>query len=253
MIPNTIYPTLSKRVPTTIGFNQHSLRFVLAEAEDRVRIPDDPGGTLDLVDTLTIMAWVKRISPITAGAQLVLLKGNAGAMPYAVQLRAVEGARFLIQDTVPAYRTLDSVFTSAQIVDRWVCIAVTFDKPVARWYLNGALDNEDAAFNFNMAADNLDLCLGRNGESNSGYLDGYIALVLLYNRALSTGEIYYNTLNYHSPLSNGLVLWMPLEEGHGLIAYDHSGNGNNGTLLPAGDPPLWKSVEKWELREEVGL
>jgi len=31
-------------------------------------------------------------------------------------------------------------------------------------------------------------------------------------------------------LLNGLVLWLPMDEGSGTIAYDYSGNGNNGTL-----------------------
>jgi len=75
----------------------------------------------------------------------------------------------------------------------------------------------------------------------------------VYGRALFADEIRRNMLNYHKPTKNGLVGWWRLEEGTGLTAHDKSGNGNDGTLNPSDDPPVWTDVKKWELRARVGL
>ena len=93
--------------------------------------------------------------------------------------------------------------------------------------------------------------LGRAAASASSYLHSYIALARIYNRALAADEVRWNKLNYHNPIRNGLVLWLPMEEGAGLIVYDKSGFGNNGSLLPALTPPTWERVRQWELRAET--
>lgn len=80
------------------------------------------------------------------------------------------------------------------------------------------------------------------------YFDGLIALVLLYNRVLAADEVRWNRVNYHNPVRDGLVLWLPMEEGAGLTAYDKSGLGNDGSLLPGAGPPIWERVRQWELR-----
>jgi len=73
----------------------------------------------------------------------------------------------------------------------------------------------------------------------------------IYNRVLAEEEAKWNMLNYHNPVRDGLVLWLPMEEGSGLTVYDKSGHGNNGSLLPADDPPTWERVRQWELRQVV--
>lgn len=75
-----------------------------------------------------------------------------------------------------------------------------------------------------------------------------LAVLLLYNRVLTTEERAYNMFNYHDPIRSGLVLWLPMEEGTGETIYDRSGNGHNGTLLPAGAGPTWERIRQWELR-----
>jgi len=54
----------------------------------------------------------------------------------------------------------------------------------------------------------------------------------IYNRALTPSEILFN-MNSKTPISDGLVLDLPLNEGAGSIVYDRSGNGNNGTIYGA--------------------
>ncbi len=79
-------------------------------------------------------------------------------------------------------------------------------------------------------------------------LDGMLGLVRVYNRCLTPDEVSYNGLNYHNPITDGLVLWLKLTEGQGVVVQDYSGQGNNGYLYPAETPPSWERVTQWELR-----
>jgi len=86
----------------------------------------------------------------------------------------------------------------------------------------------------------------------SNHLYGDEDGILFYNRSLSDEEVRYNMLNYHSPVRNGLQMWLAFEEGQGLMAVDLSGTGNNGSLLPVIAPPTWIRTRKHELRVESG-
>jgi len=92
------------------------------------------------------------------------------------------------------------------------------------------------------------------GEAYGEPFDGLMNDVRLYTKALTTSEIRRAMLDYHRPVDPGnLVGWWRFEEGRGTTGEDSSGEGNDGTLNPAADPPVWERVEKWELRSEVGL
>jgi len=62
---------------------------------------------------------------------------------------------------------------------------------------------------------------------------GRIMCARIYNRALSDSEIQRNYNDPESPVTNGLVLWLKMNEGTGTIVYDYSGNNNNGTIYGA--------------------
>ena len=68
----------------------------------------------------------------------------------------------------------------------------------------------------------------------------------LTSRALSCAGAMFEVKVKNCNLMNGLVLWLPMDEGSGNIAYDYSGYGNNGTLYDANTtnddgntPPQW--------------
>ena len=65
------------------------------------------------------------------------------------------------------------------------------------------------------------------------YFQGFIGFVRIYNRALSDSEIEWNFENPYEPVSDGLVLWLLMDEGEGDVVYDKSGNGNDGTIYGA--------------------
>lgn len=74
----------------------------------------------------------------------------------------------------------------------------------------------------------------RLGSSiDADYFYGEIAYFRIYNRALSTSEIQHNYLNPMSPVTDGLVLWLKMEEGSGTTVHDYSGYGNDGTIYGA--------------------
>jgi len=41
-------------------------------------------------------------------------------------------------------------------------------------------------------------------------------------------------------------LVMRMEESVGFVAYDESGYGNKGNLLPVANPPVWTTLAKYE-------
>ena len=82
----------------------------------------------------------------------------------------------------------------------------------------------------------------------SDALNGVVALVLVYNRALSQTEIKWNMMEYHNPVRDGLVLWLH-DRMVGDTWHDESGYGNDGTIYGA----VRKELAMWEIRSELGL
>jgi len=64
---------------------------------------------------------------------------------------------------------------------------------------------------------------------NTNLFNGKLWNIRLYNRVLNDDEI--NASNNGVLITNGLVGYWPLNEGFGTIAYDESGNNNNGTIV----------------------
>lgn len=80
---------------------------------------------------------------------------------------------------------------------------------------------------------------------------GDIAWVAVYDHPLSNAEINYTMKNYANPITEGLRLWLPMDEGEGLITYDQSGYGNDGDLLPVENPPSWVQIPTLNLCRET--
>jgi hypothetical protein len=79
------------------------------------------------------------------------------------------------------------------------------------------------------------ISIGKNCMLDAGYLNGYIAQVLIYSRALSASEVQQNYLDPDHPVTDGLVLWLKADPAYisGSTWYDLSGNNNNGTIYGA--------------------
>jgi len=243
-LPTQEYTRMPKRMPRSLGFERHALRF--DGVDDYVEVPDSE--SLNITDAITIEAWIKTSSSY---ARIVAKEENTSANHYyaGVVSGKLEGS---VRGTGGrVYSVRDGISISDNI---WHHVAITFvlSGNMTR-YVDGSQTGTitDISSVGNISND-FNLYIGSRG-SGDYYFHGSIALVRIYNIALSAEKIRWNMLNYHNPVRDGLVLWLPMEEGSGLTVYDKSGYGNNGSLLPADDPPTWQRVRQYELRAEAGV
>ena len=245
-VPQALYKSLPKRRPLSLGFDRYALHF--DGLEDLVEVPHTI--SLNTPNELTIGLLFKM--DIVGVAYRLISKGR-----YDSGWDCAMSADSRL--TIPYWNGLvwDNVISNLinWVAGRWYFIYITLDavNTTAHFYQNlndiGVFDPPALVSIGNTASP---VRIGTN-TLNSNFLDGSVALAVMYNRILSNWEVRRNIMDYHNPLREGLVLWLPLEEGSGLTAYDQSGQGNNGDLLPALTPPVWESLRKWEPRTEVDL
>lgn len=185
---------------------------------------------------LAFMSILHRMSAWSADGYALVGIGDVGAFVF----ETVAGSRLNL-GVAPA-------------IGVWTHMAVVQNALVyKRSYYNAVLDREllaPAAIVASPAGTNL--LVGGRFPGIANNMDGHIAFVREYNIALTQEELRWNMLNYNNPVHPGnLVLWLPMEEGTRLVAADHSGLGNNGTLTPALTPPTWERVRQYELRAET--
>lgn len=122
--------------------------------------------------------------------------------------------------------------------DRFHHISGVYDGTAVRLYVDGVQVGETAATGTITPATSRPLYIGNTFDDIGDYgLDGSIDDLRIYKRALSVGEI-ENLYASHSrlPITDGLILWSPLDEGSdgqntsgsGVIR-DISGNALTGT------------------------
>jgi hypothetical protein len=113
-------------------------------------------------------------------------------------------------------------------LNQWTHAAYTVKQGRMDIYINGKwrakTDIPVGAFNTNT---NPLRIAGQGSDSTQPWFRGLIDEVRIYNRALSEEEIRY-LYNRGAPIAH----WK-FDEGEGNIAYDSSGNGNNGTIYGA--------------------
>lgn len=121
----------------------------------------------------------------------------------------------------------------AEPVGRWTHLAVTYDGSRYRLYVDGVeASSRSASGKIKNTTD--PLWIGGNRPYGEYFL-GVIDEVRVYDRALDPAEL---RAMMSTPIAGraqqaGLVAAYALDEGHGRIATDASGNGNTGTLRGA--------------------
>lgn len=161
-----------------------------------------------------------------------------------VRIQVATGFMFIIGNAA------DYLTSLIPNLNQWNYIAVSYDGTTYTICLNGVFETSVPIALNTPAGTNL--YVGAGAQSVQLF-NGIIDEVYFYNRALLVEEMLRNMMEYHNLSRNGLVLWLRMEEGSGLIAYDSGGLGNNGSLMPALTPPTWTRIKKWELRAEAGL
>ncbi len=143
--------------------------------------------SFNITDAITLLAWVN-LPSAPAGWGRVMSKGYAN---YTIM--------FAPGNLMPMARigglsggSGQEQFNAAITVDTWVLLSLTYDKDGGadnfRTYLNGALDK--AVTHTGQISTGGSLFVGSN-DTPSECFNGYIALVRVYNRALTGLEIQY--------------------------------------------------------------
>ena len=247
-IPLSVYRKLPKRFPHSLGFSKYCMEFdsSLFQYIDFGNVLNM--GTVDFV----LEAWFKTTST-----------GTTRSMVRKRDIGAVAGYELGITNTDEIYCFIHDGTNSAGAYDglgiyndgEWHHVVALVDRDnVISLYIDGGFVATSPAIGGIGNLDNAVILSVGSRVGAASFWDGYIDEVKIYRGTTMTpSEIRYNRLNYHTPIKNGLQLWVRMEEGAGLTAYDLSGNNYDGTLNPGANPPTWTKVKKWELRAESEL
>ena len=205
--------------------------------DDYVEVPDDP--SLDITNAITIEAWVK----IPTNADLSStnpIVGRSTNWDY----EKYDGFHLRPKNSSMLGRIIvkgDGVFSATYSADprdnTWHHWTVTYDKNKVLLYKDGVeVASKDANGNPFTGTWLTNLQIGRYLTYASGrHFNGTIALVRIYERALSASEVLYNKEHPYNPILHGCVLWLghdSIDEGAGMW-YDKSGLNNHGTIYGA--------------------
>jgi hypothetical protein len=134
-----------------------------------------------------------------------------------------------IRDEGPRYE----VTSQTNVTDgSWYYIVGLRSGDEIKVYVNGELEGTANATSAPLTP-GVDLQIGRIAMSDRDYFDGLIDEISMYNYALSDEEIEQNYEDL-KPIINKteeMVAHWPFDEGTGSVAYDQSGNNNDGNII----------------------
>ncbi|MFN7875747.1 MAG: N,N-dimethylformamidase beta subunit family domain-containing protein [Pirellula sp.] len=172
------------------GFTGQALSF--DGVNDLVTIADS--NSLDVVNGLTLEAWVKPFS--RAGYSSILLK-EKGSNGLAYALYANDGSNSLPAGYINAkgrnnnYSDFRVTSNSSLTLNAWTHLAVTYDKQFLKIYANGVFIGQTVVEGDVFESSGA-LQIGGNQVFSAEYFHGLIDEVRIYNRPLSNAEILYN-------------------------------------------------------------
>jgi hypothetical protein len=127
---------------------------------------------------------------------------------------------FYIADGTNWYNANSGSYTLE--LNKWHHLVGIYDGSSIKVYVNGDLKGTNTV-SLTIAHSTYPLTIGADAYAGSAQRrwDGYIAYARIYNRALSDTEIAWNMNNINNPVTDGLVMWLPMNEGVGSTVYDH--------------------------------
>ncbi len=218
--------------PTTFNVNAH-MGPGGALAFDGVNEYVDCGtdASLDLVNELTVEAWIKANTLIPTG--IIVFNGGAFATDgYALLFDGLAGSAEIRMEFEG---TTSSVTDNAYPGDlAWHHVAMTLSdigggNYQALMYIDGTVQVSGAIFNGTIGLNAGSMSIG--GFSGGAHFDGTIDHVRIWDRALTASEIDSTKNACLTGNEPGLVAYYDFEENGGTLLNDITGNaGNNGTL-----------------------
>jgi len=111
--------------------------------------------------------------------------------------------------------------------NQWHYLSAVREGNLIKLYIDGLLSGTGNIPQGANADNSGNILFGARGASNH---ENYMDDVKIYNRALSIQEIQTNLDADLNSIEEGLVGYWKFNSGEGYILYDHSGNGNHGTI-----------------------
>jgi hypothetical protein len=199
--------------------------------------------SLNLTRELTLAAWV-RMAQHKELSTFVQKWGDTSNRRQYLLCETSAKARIYMSHNGAEYRFVNS--TTDIPLDEWTHIAGTYDGMKLRMYLNGILEGEVSTTGPIFTSE-IYARIGGYGNDpefpRDRYLNGTIDEVCVFNRALSAEEV-ADLMYLGVTIDSNLVGYWDFGEGEGQVAYDSSGNGNDGYLgadpcEPDSSDPCW--------------
>jgi hypothetical protein len=150
--------------------------------DDYVRIPVSAGSSLDFAgkDKITVVAWVKALSSVTANADTFIGQHNSFFMRW----RQGGGNNWGVGIYNGTWREL----SVPGALNTWTHLALVYDGSILKLYKDGVLA-ASLATSGNLVANFKEINIGRFPTDALQRFNGIIDEVRIYNRALSDAEI----------------------------------------------------------------
>lgn len=170
----------------------------------------------------TIAAWVYNAA--TSADKMIFDARDAGSDGIILYSGVDEKPRYVVNS--------NSLVAASAYSNEWIYIVGTYDGTTQKLYIDGSEDQSGATSQ--TISTTTDARIGaRSHTSPASYLDGNLANVAIWNRALSSDEINSVMWKSYDALEasekSGLQAWYSLDDIDGTSVPDSSGNGNNGT------------------------
>ncbi len=185
---------------------------------------------LDITEQITFTYWIKVVA-FDKGWNTVLSRGDDS-------WRSSRAGTENFMEAAVSGTSGNWVFGVTPVDDdNWHHVGAVYDGATFSVYVDGELDGSEESTG-NITVSSYPLYIGNNSQNTDREWTGLIDEVVIYNRALSVGEIRY--LGGFRPMvdpgTDALIAYYPLD----IDALDASGNGNDGTVN--GDPTFVDGV-----------
>lgn len=156
--------------------------FVFNGTSSYINIPSS-SSILPSTGVITTMSWFKATATGTENGSIILNKEN--------EYEISAGGGYISYAFRPNWAWVGS---TAFNINRWYCVAVTYDQSYQKLYINGSLSYSAALSGAIGNVYTNDLRIGARGAPDAAYafFAGQIPLTLIYNRALSQQEVQGN-------------------------------------------------------------
>ena len=178
----------------------------------------------DYSSQVTVMGWVRTTDDQSYHA---IVSGDCGNI-----MLTMHGGKILFGSQCSSPIQHDTYGTTDINDGEWYHVAATYDEYGGennlKVYVNGNLEGQSTkSGQFSGATGNFAI----GSRSGGGeYINGNLDMVRIWKTALTQDQIKENMLSVNALVDDGLLADWQVSAGEGNILYDHSGNGNHGSI-----------------------